>query len=66
MRLARCLLFAQESLHRFLPQLRLVNKIHVARIGQDHELRSGDLLVHLFAQAGVALVVVAGHISVGT
>ena len=57
----RALLFAQERLHSFLPQIWLIDEIHVAGVGQDHKLRSGDLFVHLAAEAGVALVMVADH-----
>ena len=33
----------------------------MAAVGQDDQFRTGDLVVHLAAQAGVALIVVAGH-----
>src|SRR6516165_2328840 len=42
------------------PQLRLVFKGHVTRVGQDNQLRSAELLLRLESERRVALVVIAG------
>src|SRR5208283_2723096 len=48
-----------ELPHCSQKQFRLIYKCHVPALRQNHQLRSGNLLVHLLRHLGIALVVLA-------